>query len=193
MKNSTTSFSNKNNVKKNEKGLNSSTPYNNKKGDKTQNEILGNENLFKNDIYYNMGKNLSFDTLTVENSFRTGAFVRNLDLIKIVFYFHVFTTFFKIYSEWSDLYWVISFLRIITIIFVISFSMAMLNLNKLDKSSYIRWFMQIDIVLNLIIKTKYTFCDNLYDSSNIFIGGINNNYNTKNLIDINLNSDIGKF
>ena len=71
--------------------------------------------------------------------------------------------------------------------------MAMLNLNKLDKSSYIRWFMQIDIVLNLIIKTKYTFCDNLYDSSNIFIGGINNNYNTKNLIDINLNSDIGKF
>ncbi len=101
-----------------------------------------------------MKKNLSFDTPQVESSFRTGVFIRNLDFLKLCINIQIIITIFKIYYEWGNIHWLLSFLRIIVCIVIFSICVAILNLNKFESIFHARLFLQIDILLNILIKTK---------------------------------------
>lgn len=118
---------------------------------------MGNENLFKNDLYYGMKKNLAFDTPQVEFSFGTGIFIRNLDIIKLFIYFNLIINIFKMYSEWANVHWILSIFRVTISLFVFSICVAILNLNKFESAYYIRLFLQIDTVINILIKTKILY------------------------------------
>lgn len=111
-----------------------------------------------------MKKNLEFETPQVENSFGTGIFIRNLDIIKLCIYFHLIINVFKFYFECSDIHWFISLFRIVTAFFVFSICMAILNLNKFESNYYIRLFLQIDTVINILIKTKIFYGVSLGDN-----------------------------
>jgi len=104
-----------------------------------------------------MKKNLSFETPQVESSFGTGVFMRNLDIIKISIYFHIIISIFKIYSESAHIHWLISILRIIISFIVFSICLAILNLNKLETNYNLRLFLQIDNIINILIKTKICY------------------------------------
>ena len=188
MKSTNIYLSNKNFGKKLDKGINNAGSFNIKKVDKNQNENLGNENLYKNDTYYNMAKNLSFDTTLVENSFTTGVFVRNLDIIKITIYFHIFITALKIYYELSDIHWFISILRILISTIVFSISKAILNLNKLEINSYIRWFIEIDIVVNILIKTNCNYSNTIIHEFLNYTDNTKTKYNINSSIFVNENN-----
>lgn len=122
-----------------------------------------------------MKKNLAFDTPQVEFSFGTGIFIRNLDIIKLSIYFHLVVNFFKIYSECADIHWIISSLRLIVALFVFSICMAILNLNKFESTYYIRLFLQIDSIINILIKTKIFYGHSLQVSP--IIGNYNESLN----------------
>lgn len=85
-------------------------------------------------------------------------------------------TIFKIYTEFSELYWFLSLLRILLSALVFSFSIAVINSNKLETGFYVRWFIQIDIIINILIKTKSSFGYNQSANliSSIFTNGANN-------------------
>jgi len=102
-----------------------------------------------------MKKNLSFDTPQVEQSFKNGVFVRNFDIIRFTMMLYFFITGWKILSELKDIYWLISLLRIMISFLILFISMAFLNLNKLETSHTIRWLMEIDIIINILIETKF--------------------------------------
>ncbi len=104
-----------------------------------------------------MKKNLAFETPQVESSFGTGIFIRNLDIIKLSIYIHLIFNFFKIYSEWVDVHWIISIFRLIISFLVFSTCIAILNLNKFESTYYIRFFLQIDTIINILIKTKICY------------------------------------
>lgn len=101
-----------------------------------------------------MKKNLSFDTPQVEQSFKNGVFVRNFDIIRFTIMIYIIINGYKILTEIKDVYWLMSLFRIIVSFLILFISMAFLNLNKLETSYTIRWLMEVDIILNILIETK---------------------------------------
>jgi hypothetical protein len=125
-----------------------------------------------------MNKNLSFDTPQVEQSFKNGVFVRNFDIIKLTMILNLLISAWRILSQINDIYWVISLLRILVTFLILFISMAFMNLNKLETSHNIRWLMEIDIIINILIQANFIN----YDELGV---GINSN---SNLIRKNSNS-----
>jgi hypothetical protein len=122
-----------------------------------------------------MNKNLSFDTPQVEQSFKNGVFVRNFDIIKFTMMLNLIISAYKIISQINDIYWLISLMRILITFLILFISMAFMNLNKLETSHNIRWLMEINIIINIIIQSKFINYDELRTSN--FNGNVNGNIN----------------
>lgn len=127
------------------------------KASRITNENFNNDNIFKGDVYYKINGNLSFDSSLEEQNCKRNILYRYLNLFNPLLIYQIIACFYKLIFNWATINTFFSILYIPNLA-LLAFSLLMINkFDKSNSSTYqIRWFLELDNILDIISSTILT-------------------------------------
>lgn len=117
-------------------------------------QYFPNENIYKMDSEYTMKPTLSFVN-SREQICKRNILLRYIDLIKIMIAYACVKNVYLIFEEWGEISILLTFLRIPVIFILLITGLMVINIDKfINNTSYVRIFLEFEILLNILIEMK---------------------------------------
>jgi hypothetical protein len=122
---------------------------------KTVNESYTNDNIYKNDIYYKINKDLSFDIAQEEQNCRRNIFHRYCNAVIPLIAYQLMSSLHHLIFSMHELSWITIILYLPSIAMLLFALFLVNNFDKLDKNSgIIRYFLEAANLMDIIVVTS---------------------------------------